>query len=155
MKTKVFVSGGFDPIHIGHVRMIQEAAKLGSLTVILNNDRWLFMKKGFIFMPQKERAELLLAIKGVEYVWTTWHDENCIDMSVVKDLASAMTYYQDDFDQFIFCNGGDRREENSPEHDFCLANGVELVYNVGGGKIQSSTELARKVGNQRDVLFVR
>src|SRR3989344_4310356 len=62
-KIVVAVSGGFDPVHVGHVRLFQEAKKLGDeLVVILNNDHWLRSKKGFVFMPERERKELLEAI---------------------------------------------------------------------------------------------
>ena len=60
-KIVVAVSGGWDPVHIGHVRLFNEAKKLGDeLVVILNNDNWLRKKKGFVFMPQAERKEILL-----------------------------------------------------------------------------------------------
>jgi cytidyltransferase-like protein len=64
-KKVVAVSGGFDPIHIGHVRMILEARKLGNVIVFLNTDAWLKRKKGYVFMTWEERAEILLGIKGV------------------------------------------------------------------------------------------
>ena len=65
-KKIIAVSGGFDPIHVGHVRMIQEAASLGDeLVVILNNDHWLMKKKGYVFMPQDQRKEIIEAIAGV------------------------------------------------------------------------------------------
>ncbi len=64
----VAVSGGMDPVHKGHVRMIQEAAQFGDVIVILNSDEWLMRKKGFVFMSWEERAEILSAIKGVTKV---------------------------------------------------------------------------------------
>ena len=70
----VAVSGGFDPLHIGHVRLFQEARKLGGeLLVILNNDNWLLKKKGFVFMPQEERMEILEALSVVDRVVLTNH----------------------------------------------------------------------------------
>ena len=65
MNKTVVVSGGFDPIHVGHLRMFQEAAKLGSLTVVINTDEWLLRKKNYVFMPWEERAEIISA-----FVWT-------------------------------------------------------------------------------------
>ena len=65
IKPLVAVSGGFDPIHKGHVQMILEAAKWGDVIVVLNSDEWLKRKKNFVFMPWKERAAILYAIKGV------------------------------------------------------------------------------------------
>jgi len=67
--TTVAVSGAFDPIHIGHIRYIQEAAKLGDrLVVILNGDDFLLKKKGFVFMPFEDRKEIVQALKGVDEV---------------------------------------------------------------------------------------
>ena len=81
--TVVAVSGGFDPMHIGHMRMIHEASKLGSeLIVILNNDNWLMQKKGFVFMPQAERRELLEGVRGVSKVVLSFHKKHPKDMGV-------------------------------------------------------------------------
>jgi len=62
-KPTVMVSGGFDPVHVGHIRLILEAAKYGDVIVVANSDNWLFNKKGFVFMTFQERAEILHAIK--------------------------------------------------------------------------------------------
>ena len=67
-KKKVCVSGGFDPVHVGHLRMMQEAQQYGEVTVIINSDEWLMRKKGYIFMPFRERREI---IDGFECVTTT------------------------------------------------------------------------------------
>lgn len=119
MKT-VAISGGFDPLHIGHIRMIQEAAKLGDkLIVILNNDNWLKKKKGYTFYNQEERKEILLGTKGVNEVVITSHPENCEDMSVCKALQELKPA--------IFANGGDRKSDNVPEVKLCNDLGIELV----------------------------
>jgi D-beta-D-heptose 7-phosphate kinase/D-beta-D-heptose 1-phosphate adenosyltransferase len=135
MKKKVAVSGGFDPIHIGHVRMIREASKLGDVIVILNSDRFLVDKKGFAFMPYEERKEILENIIGVTEVI------ECIDedQTVCKTLETLKPD--------IFANGGDRRnEEEIPEDEVCKKCGIKMVFNVGsGGKVQSSSELVKKV----------
>lgn len=139
MKKIVAISGGFDPIHIGHVRMIQEAAALGDkLVVILNNDNWLMAKKGFVFMPEDERKEVLLGMKGVSDVIISSHQENPQDMSVGDDLEKL---HPD-----IFANGGDRKKEEDDipvrEYEIARKIGFELVFNIGhGGKVQSSSEL--------------
>src|SRR3989338_2823242 len=79
----VAVSGGYDPLHIGHVRMFREARKLGDkLVVIMNNDHWLRMKKGFTFMPQKERAEIIASLPFVDKVVFTDHKKGDTDKSV-------------------------------------------------------------------------
>jgi D-beta-D-heptose 7-phosphate kinase/D-beta-D-heptose 1-phosphate adenosyltransferase len=148
------VSGGFDPVHIGHVRLFKEARKFGSeLWVILNNDNWLMAKKGFIFMPEQERKEILESLNCVDYVFLTEHEENPADMSVCKELEKLAKFYGDElkFD-LIFCNGGDRKETNVPEYDLCEQCGITMVFGIGGEKIQSSTNLARKANNSRIVL---
>ncbi|MDO8495202.1 MAG: adenylyltransferase/cytidyltransferase family protein [bacterium] len=131
----VAVSGGFDPVHVGHVRLFQEAKKLGDqLVVILNNDHWLVEKKGYVFMPQRERKELIEALKVVDKVVLTSHKSNPKDMSVAKDLRKMKPD--------IFANGGDRTTKNTPEKAVCKAIGCKMVYNLGhGGKVQSSSWL--------------
>ncbi|MBN2239285.1 MAG: adenylyltransferase/cytidyltransferase family protein [Dehalococcoidales bacterium] len=133
MKEKIVtVSGGFDPIHIGHVRMIQEAAKLGKLIVILNDDNFLKRKKGYVFMPLEERKEILENIKGVESVFVSIDEDD----SVCKSLEAIKPD--------IFANGGDRKVESEiREARTCRINGIEMVFNVGGGKIQSSSWLTK------------
>lgn len=134
----VAVSGGFDPIHIGHVRMIGEAKALGDeLVVILNNDNWLMKKKGYVFMPQDERREILLNIKGVDRVVFTRHLEDDEDRTVCRELRDIRPH--------VFVNGGDRTDKNTPEMDVCNELGIEMVFSVGqGGKIQSSSWLVKK-----------
>lgn len=131
----VAVSGGFDPIHVGHVRMFKEAKKLGNkLTVILNNDNWLKNKKGFVFMPQKERKELIENIVWVDKVILTTHKPNSKDMSVCVELLKIKPD--------IFVNGGDRTMKNIPEVPVCKSIGCKMVFNIGhGGKMQSSSWL--------------
>mgnify|MGYP000853068210 CR=1 FL=1 len=131
----VAVSGGFDPIHIGHVRMFKEAKALGDkLVVILNNDNWLKKKKGFVFMPQKERKEIIENIKWVDKVVLTTHKPNPENMSV----DNALKRIKPD----IFANGGDRKIGNTPELLVCKKYGIKMVFNVGkGGKVQSSSWL--------------
>lgn len=131
----VAVSGGFDPVHVGHVRMFQEAKKLGDrLVVILNNDHWLKAKKGYVFMPEEERKEIIKAIAGVDDVAITRHRKNPKDMSVCADLRRLKPD--------IFANGGDRHQTNVPEVPVCASMGCKMVFNVGkGGKMQSSSWL--------------
>ena len=131
----VAVSGGFDPLHIGHVRMFEEAKKLGDkLVVILNNDHWLKKKKGFVFMPASERQELIANIKWVDEVILTSHGPEPDDMSVCAELAQIKPD--------IFANGGDRQVGNIPEVMVCEAQGTQLIFNIGhGGKVQSSSWL--------------
>jgi cytidyltransferase-like protein len=138
----VAVSGGFDPLHIGHVRMFEKAKKLGDqLVVILNNDNWLKKKKGWEFMPEKQRKEIIEALRCVDRVVITSHPKNPTDMSVTRELRKIKPD--------IFANGGDRKKGNVPEAVVCEQIGCKMVYGIGpGGKIQSSSWLLSKYVEQ-------
>lgn len=131
----VAVSGGFDPLHIGHVRMFEEAKKLGDeLVVIVNNDNWLSKKKGRAFMSEIERKEIIEALRCVDRVVLTGHMPNPDDMSVCAELRAIKPD--------IFANGGDRKHDNIPEVAVCEELGCTMVFGVGkGGKVQSSSWL--------------
>ena len=135
------MSGGFDPIHIGHIRLFDEAKKLGDeLVVVLNNDHWLKKKKGYAFMPQNERKEIIQALASVDQVIISKHKVNPKDMSVVKELRAIRPD--------IFANGGDRKPGNlrTKEGRLCVAIGCKEVFNIGkGGKIKSSSKLIKHV----------
>lgn len=140
----VAVSGGFDPIHIGHLRSILEARELGdSVMVILTRDDQLIKKKGYVFMPYHERKEILMRIDGVDMVLPN------IDL----DLSSTQSLER--YSPDIFAKGGDRTEDNMPqmEKDICQKIGCKIVYGVGGGKIQSSSWLVKKSSAVRSGLL--
>ncbi|MES2087617.1 MAG: adenylyltransferase/cytidyltransferase family protein [Patescibacteria group bacterium] len=142
----VAVSGGFDPVHIGHVRMFNEAKKLGDkLVVILNNDNWLKNKKGEPFMPEAERKEILEALAAVDEVVLTSHPEIVTDTSVCAELEKIRPD--------IFANGGDRRNPDeipSLESVVCNKHNIKMVFNIGhGGKVQSSSWLVNKQKNNK------
>jgi D-beta-D-heptose 7-phosphate kinase/D-beta-D-heptose 1-phosphate adenosyltransferase len=129
----VCVSGGFDPLHIGHVRYIREASKLGDyLIVILNTDEFLTKKKGKPFMCFEERKEILFALEGVDEVFGAIDK----DMTVCETLRLLKPD--------IFAKGGDRTLGNIPEKEVCEELGIDMVFEVGGGKIQSSSWLTKK-----------
>jgi len=130
----VAVSGGFDPIHVGHVRLFEEAKKLGGkLVVILNNDNWLMKKKGYVFMPEKERAVVLKALKPVDEVILTEHPEDPDYRHVANELRKVKPS--------IWANGGDKGVTNEFEISACEEIGCKMVAGVGGGKVQSSSWL--------------
>ena len=131
MKT-IMLSGGFDPIHVGHVRMILDAATHGEVIIAANSDDWLMRKKGYIFMPWEERAEILASIRGVKSVITVDDADNSV--------CEAISRVRPD----LFGNGGDRKSNNTPEVDLCNKLGIGLVWNVGGDKIQSSSDLVAR-----------
>jgi D-beta-D-heptose 7-phosphate kinase/D-beta-D-heptose 1-phosphate adenosyltransferase len=134
----VAVSGGFDPVHKGHVRMFNAAKKLGDkLIVILNNDNWLKAKKGFYFMDELERKEIIESFASVDEVVITEHKANCSDMSVCQTLKKIKPH--------IFANGGDRQAKNIPEYTLCKKLGIKMVFNVGeGGKVNASSKLIER-----------
>mgnify|MGYP003141055662 CR=1 FL=1 len=130
----ICVSGGFDPVHIGHLRMIQEAAQYGQVVVIVNSDNWLMRKKGYIFMPFAERCEIIRGFAGVK-------DTIAVDDSD-NTVCEALRRVKPDY----FANGGDRKTNNTPEMYVCDELGIKMLWNVGGGKIQSSSDLVNDSG---------
>ena len=134
----VMVSGGFDPIHIGHVRYMQAAKKLGDkLVVVLNNDHWFRVKGRHVFMPAQERKEIIEALACVDKVIISAHHKNTKDISVCDEIKKIKPD--------IFANGGDRFADNIPEFKLCNDMGIRMVFNVGkGGKVRSSSELLKE-----------
>jgi len=130
----VMVSGGFDPVHAGHIRMIRHAAQYGDVVIIANSDDWLFRKKGFVFMEYERRIEILNAIKGVILVDSV----DDADGTVCEAIRRLQPTY--------FANGGDRGKTNTPEQAVCEELGVKLLWGIGGEeKLDSSSNLAKKV----------
>ena len=134
----VVVSGGFDPVHIGHVRLILAAAEYGDVIVVANSDSWLYRKKGFVFMTWDQRKEILEALKGV--VRVEWVDDT--DETVCEALRRIKPTY--------FANGGDRKDDNVPEVAVCEELGIEMLWNMGGTKIESSSDLVNKANQNKD-----
>lgn len=134
----VAVSGGMDPVHPGHIKLFKNSKKLGTkLVVILNNDNWLKKKKGFTFLSEKERKDILLSIKYVDQVYVTKHKPNDSDTSVCEALKKIKPN--------LFCNGGDQFATTIPEYKLCKELGIKMKFNVGGKKIQSSSQLVNEV----------
>lgn len=130
----IAVSGGFDPVHIGHIRMIRDAARYGDVLVIINSDDWLMRKKGYVFMPWKERAEIMGNIKGVRIVTQVDDSDGTV--------CAALRRHKPD----VFANGGDRKTQNTPEMDVCEELGIQMMWAIGGNdKPQSSSWLVNKL----------
>ena len=127
----VAVSGYFNPVHIGHIRMFKQARKLGDkLIVIVNNDKQVKLKGSVPFMDEKERIEIIKALKAV----------NEVILSIDKDKTVCKTLKL--IKPHIFANGGDRNQKNIPEVDVCKEINCKMIFNIGrGGKIQSSSWL--------------
>ena len=130
-RPTVVVSGGFDPLHVGHLRMIEGAQELGRVIVVCNGDDWLTRKKGKPFMRLADRMEIVAGLRAVTFV-TGFESES-------DTVVEALEAIRPD----CFANGGDRVPGNTPEEDWCAENGVYVEYGVGGGKIRSSSELVK------------
>ncbi len=133
-RKTIAVSGGFDPIHKGHIRMILAAAQYGDVIVILNSDDWLHKKKGYKFMAWDDRAEIIRSIRGVVNVVNTVDDKDSTVCNTLRNLKR-------DVGLDYFANGGDRYDTNTPEMDVCKKLGIGLLWNVGGEKVASSSVL--------------
>lgn len=131
-----FVSGGFDPLHAGHVRNLRAAAELADDCVVaVNSDRWLRRKKGYSLLPLEHRLEMVDAVKGVAYA-VAFDDGTDSVASLILALRPA-----------VFAKGGDRasaRDMREEEIEACLLVGCEVVYGVGGGKLDASSDIARR-----------
>lgn len=133
--TVYMTSGGFDPLHVGHLRCILETADKadadgGYVIIIVNGDGFLKRKKGKPFMKEEERAEIIAGIRGVDAV-VIWDDGG---QTVTGAIAALKPNY--------FTKGGDRAAPaDIPEWDVCKEVGCEVIFNVGGEKIQSSSWL--------------
>lgn len=135
MKTYYIVSGGFDPIHEGHIEMIKaSAASSDGVIVLVNSDAWLCRKKGKNFQSIKTRKAILENLKGVVEVLEFDDSDN----SASDGIRRVRQKYP--YERLIFANGGDRGKDNVPEGPVCRECGVDLVFGVGGeNKANSSS----------------
>ena len=130
--TIVVISGGFDPIHSGHISYINSAAALGEkLVVLLNSDSWLQKKKNKEFMSFSERKIILESIKGVDMVLDFDDDEQGSCIFGLKKVKSMFPN-----EKITFCNGGDRNNNNIPEMSI---KGISFEFGVGGNEKQNSS----------------
>lgn len=133
MKKIVLVTGGFDPLHSGHIKYFEDAKKLGDQLIIgLNSDEWLTRKKGRPFMKWEDRLAVVRNIKGVD--WVVQFDDS--DGTAKNAIQKVRLKYPDD--KIIFANGGDRTQVNIPEMDVADDN-VEFVFGVGGEDKKNSS----------------
>lgn len=132
--TVVIVSGGFDPIHSGHIEYFEKAKELGDILVVaVNSDEWLKRKKGRAFMPWTERSRIVKSIKPVGFVM----EFNDDDGSAINAIHKTRLMWPRA--KIIFANGGDRTKENIPEMSYQDDN-IEFVFGVGGeNKMNSSS----------------
>tara|TARA_B100000768_G_scaffold100252_1_gene93308 strand:- start:1604 stop:2422 length:819 start_codon:yes stop_codon:yes gene_type:complete len=133
-KKVALVTGGFDPIHNGHIRYFIEAKKYADILIVgLNSEEWLTRKKGHSFMPWKERAEIIQSLQMVDKV-IEFNDDD-------ESACDAIKICLNSFKKVIFINGGDRQIKNTPELLEYKDNPcVDFEFGVGGNsKINSSS----------------
>ena len=139
------VSGGFDPVHVGHLRMFKDALRFSdNVVILLNNDEWLIKKKGKPFMNERQRKEILDQFKGISKV--------IIQKSSDKSSSSAIEEFAFNNPKKLicYCNGGDRNNiQNIREAEICQKLKIDLQFGVGGEeKIESSSQLTKNyLGN--------
>lgn len=140
MKKIVITSGYYNPIHIGHLNLFKQAKELGDyLIVVVNNDEQVKAKGSTPFMLEKERLEIVKAIKYVDESFLSIDK----DRSVIKSLEHIFSKYKDK--EILFAKGGDSTNDNVPEKGICEKYGVKMLLNVGGGKVQSSSWLLKNI----------
>ena len=133
MRELVLISGGFDPVHSGHVNLIKEASKYGDVIVLLNSDAWLKNKKGKEFLPFDEREIIMKSIKNVIDVLS--FDDS--DKTCLEGIKKAISKYPNH--KIKFANGGDRNNETTPEKKFCDENNIETLWGIGGNNKSNSS----------------
>lgn len=142
----VIESGFFNPLHGGHLDMIEAGAKLGDkLIVIVNNDKQQIAKKGKIILSEDNRLRLIDALRDVDEAFIAIDE----DGSVIASLEKIALQYPND--ELVFANGGDRDSEKAiPEGDVCRKYNIEMVFGVGGTeKADSSTRINQAMGHDR------
>ena len=142
MSDIILISGGFDPIHSGHIKLINDANKYGDVVVLLNSDLWLRNKKGKEFLPFSERKIIMQNIKGIlEVIEFNDNDKTCVD-----GIKKAKSLFKDRI--IKFANGGDRNNNTTPEKNFCDENNIETLFGIGGNNKSNSSSWILKKWNQ-------
>lgn len=144
---RVIVSGYFNPLHGGHLDMLEEARSMGDyLIVVVNNDQQQKLKKGKIILDEMNRMRLISALRSVDEVVLAVDT----DPPVIKTLREIAVKYQDD--ELVFANGGDRDGHRVvPETDVCNDLGIEMVFGVGSNEVvkrDSSTRINKARGKE-------
>lgn len=147
----VIISGFFNPLHGGHIDLIEAAAKMGDkLVVIVNSDMQQMTKKGKIILSEQNRARLLAALRDVDEVVIAIDKEDP-KYPVTETLSMLADKYPQD--ELIFANGGDRVDPEAipgPEAAMCRTRGIQMVFGVGGvDKADSSTRINQALGHKK------
>jgi D-beta-D-heptose 7-phosphate kinase/D-beta-D-heptose 1-phosphate adenosyltransferase len=151
----VIASGYFNPLHVGHIHYLQAAKDLGDfLAVVVNNDKQVGLKGSTPFMDESDRLEIINSLRDVDSAFISGSE----DRTVIKDLEFCLSVWPRQYksvngtqvhNSYVFANGGDVTEDNCREAEFCMLNGIDLVYGVGGNtKEESSSNLLAKLGHK-------
>lgn len=141
----VIVSGYFNPVHVGHIRMLKSAKAMGDLVcVIINNDIQQVLKKGKIIMDEDERVEIVKALKYVDMVYLA----EDTDRTVCKTLLKIAEQFSEQGYEIIFANGGDRNcSRRVPETTICEHYNIKMIFDCGGiEKLNSSSNINKLLG---------
>ena len=151
-KTFVITSGYYNPLHVGHVRYLNQARELGDVHIaIINNDAQVRLKGNVPFMSEQERLEILSALKAVDIAVLSLDTDRTVCSTIMKVVGE----FSQEGVKWVFAKGGDRVERNIPEKKICRDLGIELAFNIGGDKIQSSSALIRKAQGNEFFIGVR
>ena len=145
MKKIIVLSGGFDPVHKGHIRMFKAAKETNSEVIVgVNSDQWLSRKKGKPFMNEAERIEILESCRYIDSV-INFDDSDNTACDLIRKVISV---YKNKDVKIFFGNGGDRTLETTPEIEFCKQNDIDMIWELGGKKVQSSSSLIAQNNNK-------
>ena len=136
----IVVSGGFDPLHSGHINMFKQANEFGSVWAIVNTDEWLQRKKGYNVLSYSERSLIVESNKYIDKIIKGMDDND----NVVRNLQ----YLYKDKVHFAFANGGDRVPSSTPEMTYCFEHNIPMLFNIGGTKTKSSSKIVRNLLDQ-------
>lgn len=134
----ILITGGFDPLHSGHLAAFANCSRLGKLVVGVNSDYWLINKKTSFLLPRQERSEIIRNIGFVYSVLPDWDDS---DGTACEAILAFNKKYKDKGTPLLFANGGDRLPfgANKDEFDLCNSLGIMSVFGAGGNKTASSS----------------
>ena len=138
----MILSGAFDPLHVGHIRLIQHARDMAALVVVgVNSDPWVTRKRGRVLTRFQERCELVASIRGVTSA-VGFDDGDDTAVALLKMVCRLSPGAK-----IAFGNGGDRTSTNVPEVEICKELGVDLVWGVGGDRVESSSGVIEQAAN--------
>jgi D-beta-D-heptose 7-phosphate kinase/D-beta-D-heptose 1-phosphate adenosyltransferase len=143
----MLLSGGFDPVHYGHVLMFEAAKQMANIVVVgVNSDEWLTRKKGKPFMTFDERRYIINALGCVDRAWAFLDGDDTANNLLHNAVGLFRIMSENPGCKIAFGNGGDRTKENVPEQETCAALNIDMVWGVGGEtKVQSSSDLLNAV----------